>query len=267
LNNIILARAIGVGVIPFFGAKNMSEHKVVNFDPNPKDCLTTDQAISKLTNLKYHLDSKNNNQDIIVSKGSPVWQHRLVNKLCCALHVESFFGFVQWGRDAELPEDNPSNPSDATAHIFVENGKIVGVAGFLAFKTETKMHFLYTIPAFRGKGYARQRWNTWKQRYGDFGLTQPYTKDGIKYLKSVGILPGDYKLTLEDEIHDCFKILEQKKWITVRYVMTAFGVWGIARQVYINDRNLAVAQAKLPLRLYQAFSHLYNTYQNNFFTC
>jgi len=148
----------------------------------PRGCLTSDETIKVILS-----ESKNHgvlDKDIFVQEGSPQWQKDEVTLRAEALRISC--------HHTTVPFAHPYvDWDDRVGILLVENGGIIGAAGFsnVTFIKDDREFvpweeylknwqwlFAFIDPQHRRKGYITKRIPEWRERFGEFNSTRPWSE-------------------------------------------------------------------------------------------
>jgi hypothetical protein len=166
----------------------------------PRRCLTSDEAVKVILS-----ESKNHgvlDKDIAVGEGSPQWQKEEIVLRAEALRIINHHTTVPFAHpDMEWDE--------VIGLLLVENGGIVGAAGFTNktflgeyapefvnfedYLNNWQWSFAFIDPQHRRKGYVSKRIPAWREEFGEFTSTRPWSEGARAMFEKMGWYPTAVK--------------------------------------------------------------------------
>ncbi|WP_126247822.1 GNAT family N-acetyltransferase [Chitinophaga rhizosphaerae] len=134
--------------------------------------------------------SINENSELVTS-ASPMWKHEQMHLRAVAFRREMHFDFPQW-----VSPENKAAVAKTKAHgyLFTNNEQvIVGACSFqpgarLAEPDRWALDWVWIAPVYRGKGILDDRWDKFKQQYGNFWVSHPVSEAMQSFLNRHGDL-------------------------------------------------------------------------------
>lgn len=163
-------------------------------DPDSSECHRREHK----KRLKYFspqpllklLEIKKNDKDFeLVTAHSPGWKHKEIYYRALAFKREFKYDFVQW--------KSPKGDNDPNAHGFLlsdDNGAVIGACAFRQRTTSDDkklwvLDWIWICPSERRKGHLAKRWKLFRERFGDFLITPPVSKEMLSFLDKRGEKP------------------------------------------------------------------------------
>jgi hypothetical protein len=121
--------------------------------------------------------------DIFVRQDSPQWQKDEVFLRAEALYISSHHDNAPWVTDYD---------SDTVGILLIENGGIIGGAGFIKDVTKQNWHwaFAFIDPQHQRKGNLTNRIPEWRKLFGEFTSSRPWSEAIRALFEKIGWFPA-----------------------------------------------------------------------------
>lgn len=158
---------------PDSSAAHRREHKrrMSYLDPKP---------LSSLIDLK----ASDKDFELVISS-SPRWKHKEMYERALAFKREFGYDFIQW--------QSPKGDSDTNVQGFLfsnSEGAIVGACSFRKRSTDGKkrwaLDWVWICPKERRQGHLANRWEFFRERFGDFIVEPPVSEAMMGFLNKRG---------------------------------------------------------------------------------
>lgn len=161
---------------PDSSASHRKEHKLrmIALDPQPNEQLLEARSFD-------------GDPELVVA-GSPGWKHAEIYRRAVAFKREMGFDFVQW--------DGPDGDRDPHVQGFLlgdDAGRILGAIAFRRREVEDRsepafwgLQWVWVCPAARRAGVLSRRWAYFRERFGDFYVEGPVSKEMQAFLRHRG---------------------------------------------------------------------------------
>lgn len=136
------------------------------------------------------MEIKNSDKDFeLVTAQSPSWKHKEIYYRALAFKREFKYDFVQW--------KSPKGDNDPNVHGFLLSNDNCAVIGGCAFRQRITpdgkklwvLDWVWICPSERRKGHLAKRWKLFRERFGDFLVEPPVSKEMLNFLHKRGEKP------------------------------------------------------------------------------